>query len=103
MDICYIITLRESTATDTASRSRGWFARGLLELAAPKERARGRPGARCTRGLACKCTQRTRTRAYRFSGGNPAFPAQWLYGLYRALPGERALLPPSPHDVTRKT
>src|SRR5260370_2930706 len=23
------------------------------------------------------------------SGGNPTFPAQWLYGLYRALPGER--------------
>jgi hypothetical protein len=29
-----------------------------------------------------------RTRAYRFSGGTPAFPAQWLYGLLRALPGE---------------
>jgi hypothetical protein len=26
-----------------------------------------------------------RTRAYRFSGGNPAFPAQWFYGLLRAL------------------
>jgi len=23
------------------------------------------------------------------SGGIPAFPAQWLYGLLRALPGER--------------
>jgi hypothetical protein len=32
--------------------------------------------------------QRKRTRAYRFSGGTPAFPAQWLYGLLRALPGE---------------
>ena len=31
------------------------------------ERAQGRPGARCTRGLACNCAQRTRTRAYRFS------------------------------------
>jgi len=30
-----------------------------------------------------------RTRAYRFSGNTPAFPAQWLYGLLRALPGER--------------
>jgi hypothetical protein len=28
-----------------------------------------------------------RTRAYRFSGNTPAFPAQWLYGLYRALLG----------------
>jgi hypothetical protein len=33
------------------------------------------------------CT-RVRTRAYRSSGEHPAFPAQWLYGLCRALPGE---------------
>ena len=25
----------------------------------------------------------------------PAFPAQWFYGLFRALPGDRAFLPPS--------
>jgi hypothetical protein len=31
------------------------------------------------------------------SGNTPTSPAQWLYGLYRALPGERAFLPPSPH------
>jgi len=35
---------------------------------------------------------RKRTRAYRFSGGTPAFPAQWLYGLYRALPGRAGLV-----------
>ena len=46
------------------------------------------PDARCTRGLVCKIDKRKRTRAYRFSGGTPAFPAQWLYGLLRALPGE---------------
>ena len=54
-----------------------------------RQRAQGRPGARCTRGLVCICAQRTRTRAYRSSGEHPAFPAQWLYGLLRALPGER--------------
>jgi hypothetical protein len=26
---------------------------------------------------------------------HPAFPAQWFYGLFRALPGDRAFLPPS--------
>ena len=57
--------------------------------AAQIQRAQGRPGARCTRGLACNCAQKTRTRAYRFSGSIPAFPAQWLYGLLRALPSER--------------
>ena len=30
------------------------------------------------------------------SGEHPTFPAQWLYGLYRAHPGDRAFLPPSP-------
>src|SRR5882762_6229651 len=52
------------------------------------------PGARCTGGLACKIAKK-RTRAYRFSGGNPAFPAQWFYGLLRALPGDQACLTPS--------
>jgi hypothetical protein len=28
------------------------------------------------------------------SGGNPTFPAQWLYGLYRAHPGESGLVVP---------
>jgi hypothetical protein len=60
------------------------------------ERAQGMPGARCTRGLVCKMHKEKRTRAYRFSGGNPAFPARWFYGLFRALPGDRAFLPPSP-------
>src|SRR5712671_4883724 len=52
------------------------------------------PGARCTGGLACKIAKK-RTRAYRFSGGNPAFPAQWFYGVLRALPGDQACLTPS--------
>src|SRR6266702_3056108 len=33
---------------------------------------------------------------HRYTGVNPAFPAQWFYGLLRALPGDQALLPPSP-------
>ena len=61
-------------------------------------RAQGRPGARCTRGLVCVMHKKKRTRAYRFSGGNPTFPAQWLYGLLRALLGDRAFLPPSLAD-----
>src|SRR6202171_5197850 len=58
-------------------------------------REQGMPDARCTRGLACKRQKRKRTRAYRFSGGTPTFPAQWLYGLYRALPGDEFVLSPS--------
>src|SRR4249919_4012039 len=61
----------------------------IFVAALGNQRAQGRPGARCTRGLVCNSAQKTRTRAYRFSGNTPAFPAQWLYGLLRALPGER--------------
>jgi hypothetical protein len=32
---------------------------------------------------------KNRTRAYRFSGGNPASPAQWLYGLCLCSPRRR--------------
>ena len=35
------------------------FARGLASFSAPiEQRAQGKPGARCTRGLACKIVQR---------------------------------------------
>jgi hypothetical protein len=34
------------------------------------------------------------------SGNTPTSPAQWLYGLLRALPGERACLPPSLADCS---
>ncbi len=76
--------------------SRRDFARVMLILCLPrKSRAQGMPDARCTRGLVCQTVQKWRTRAYRFSGGSPTSPAQWLYGLYRALPGGAGLLSPS--------
>src|SRR5258706_10579449 len=33
---------------------------------------------------------------YRFRRITPAFPAEWFYGLLRALPGDQAYLTPSP-------
>src|SRR6266403_3051468 len=33
---------------------------------------------------------------HRYTGNRPAFPAQWFYGLLRALPGDQACLTPSP-------
>src|SRR5687767_10886922 len=49
-----------------------------------------------------KDRKRRRTRAYRFSGEHPTFPAQWLYGLYALSPVSYALLPPSPCEPVRK-
>jgi len=54
----------------------------------PCPRSEGAGNAGCTlhpRSRAQQCTKK-RTRAYRFSGGNPAFPAQWFYGLYVLSP-----------------
>jgi hypothetical protein len=77
---------------DTRSHSRGTICPSFAFRFPSKEREQGMPDARCTRGLVCKMHERKRTRAYRFSGGYPTFPAQWLYGLCRALPGERIRL-----------
>ena len=67
----------------------------LHELVPRRWREQGMPGARCTRGLVCNKCDRKRTRAYRYRRNTPAFPAQWLYGLCRALPGDEFVLPPS--------
>src|SRR6476659_3050672 len=37
-----------------------------------------------------------RAKSPRSHRNNPAFPAQWFYGLLRALPGDQACLTPSP-------
>ena len=64
-------------------------ARGL-HIRWPSEKLGGRreDRVRAAPAVSRALRRRTRTRAYRFSGEHPAFPAQWLYGLYRDLPGE---------------
>jgi hypothetical protein len=65
-----------------------------------EDRVRAAPAVSCA-----NCASKKRTRAYRFSGGSPAFPAQWFYGFLRALPGDLTLLSPfaariPPRDLT---
>ena len=43
-------------------------------------------------------TSRASKQSPRSHRNHPAFPAQWFYGLFRALPGNRAFLPPSLAD-----
>jgi hypothetical protein len=59
-----------------------------LQRAVPSNswRAQGKPDAGCTRGLVCS-VESTRVRNHRLNRSDPAFPAQWFYGLSRALPG----------------
>jgi hypothetical protein len=48
------------------------------------------PDAHCTRGLVCKRQKQKPHTSIQGSGGNPTFPAQWLYGLYALSPECRA-------------
>src|SRR5258707_15826268 len=65
-------------------------------FAALKSEGAGNAGCALHRRSRVQNCKKKRTRAYRFSGGNPTFPAQWFYGLLRALPGDQACLTPSP-------
>jgi hypothetical protein len=77
----------------TASPSRHPSVR-VFELSHPRKRAREMPGAVCARSLACKSRKHASKspRSHRLSRHSPR---RWCYGFLRALPGDRALLPPS--------
>jgi hypothetical protein len=83
---------------DTASRSRrrlrARFARNV-----PPSEIRGRRECRAPNAPAASRAERKKAHErshHGHTGNHPAFPAQWFYGLLRALPGDQALLPPSP-------
>ena len=57
---------------------------GLVAYSRKEGRALAAPAVSCA-----VAHKKTRTRAYRYRRSIPAFPAQWLYGLLRALSGER--------------
>src|SRR5260370_37436985 len=65
---------------------RAWINRGRRE-----SRVANAPAA--SRAKLNKAHERSH---HRFTGVDPAFPAQWFYGLLRALPGDQACLTPSP-------
>jgi hypothetical protein len=65
----------------------------------PPKRAWGTPGARCTRSLACESKKHTSI----VTTGPPDSPGvpthNGFNGLFRALPGDRAFLSPSPAEM----
>jgi hypothetical protein len=77
-------------------------ARVMLKLL-PREnqRAQGMPGARCTRGRACRIVS-TRVSHHRFTGNIRHSLRNGFNGFLRALPGDRAFLPPSPQETRKK-
>ena len=65
-----------------------------------EQRAQGMPGARCARSLACKIKFKHTSVVTTVTPDSPGIPRAMVYGLYRALPGDRAFLPPSPCEKT---
>jgi len=59
------------------------------------------PGARRARSLVCEIKKHTSI-VTTVTPVHPAFPTRWFYDLYRALPGDRAFLPPSPAKVASR-
>jgi hypothetical protein len=48
------------------------------------------PGARCTRSLVCAIGSKyAHEYSQRATGNHPTFPHAMVYGLFRALPGDR--------------
>ncbi len=77
-------------------RSRGAIRpRFARTLSLREQRAQGKPGVRCTRSRACS-VESTRVSHHRFTGNIRLSPRNGFNDLFRALPGDRALLSPSP-------
>src|SRR5438876_5315918 len=94
-----LAALIRATTSDTTSRSRGAMRPSCESnhFALDKEGA-GKTGCALHPRSRVQWHKKVRTRAYRSSGEHPAFPAQWFDGLWRALPGDEFLLPPSLPD-----
>jgi hypothetical protein len=65
-----------------------------------KTRAQGKPGAQCTRSLACEINKAHERSHHRFTGNTRPSLRNGFNGFLRALPGDRALLLPSPAEST---
>src|SRR5438876_2844150 len=79
-------------------RSRGAMSPELLHIRRITLEVEGAGNAGCTlhpRSRVPKMCIKAHT-SIQGSGNTPTSPAQWLYGLYRALPGGAGLLSPSP-------
>ena len=81
---------------DRTPRSRRRFcARFAVNLRSLKSEGAGMPGARCARSRACR-VENTRVSHHGHTGNARHSPRNGFNGFLRALPGDRALLPPSP-------
>src|SRR6476620_2973790 len=78
---------------DPAARFRPGFANSF---ASPRTEGAGNAGRSMHPQPRVQIKKAHERSHHRFTGNRPAFPAQWFYGLLRALPGDHACLTPSP-------
>jgi hypothetical protein len=94
----YQRSLKKGSDMGEHPRSRGADAPGLCMFLRPTKGV-GNAGCRRTRSLACKSVSSTRAYSPRLQPESPGIPARnGFNGLFRALPGDRAFLPPSLAD-----
>ncbi len=80
---------------DSGQRSRGSDAPGLCKGSRdPQEEGAGNAGCECTRSLVCS-VESTRVSYHEYTGAIRHSPRDDFSGFLRALPGDRACLPPS--------
>jgi hypothetical protein len=73
------------------------------DLFPPENRGRRECRMRAAPAVSCAMWKRSTHTSIQGSGGNPTFPAQWLYGLLRALPGDRLSCHRRSHGKFRKS
>jgi len=61
----------------------------------PRKEGAGKTGCTLQPEVSCACSQGSAHTSIQIQRSTPAFPAQWLYGLERALPGDEFVLSPS--------
>jgi hypothetical protein len=93
---CFVAPLLAMRGKDIRSHSHDAISSEVCIFIVPLL-CRGRRESRALTAPASPCAKSATENAHgfdRYSRDLPAFPAQWLYGLLRALPGERRFLPP---------
>jgi len=89
-------TCSHAPLSDTPSRSRrGFRARFGLLVPPPSSEGAGNAGRPMRPIAACATMVVERTRVSQVTPGSPGIPRAMVYGLLRALPGDRAFLSPS--------